>query len=94
MLNPAILVEVLSPSTIDYDQGEKLLDYQRIASLRHVVHVAHDEKRIDVFSREGGQWLKASFGPAQRAPLDAMQVWLDVDEIYRNPLASSNTRAD
>jgi Uma2 family endonuclease len=88
MLNPRVLVEVLSPSTAEFDQGDKLLDYQRITSLRHVVHVAHDERRIDVHTRdeESGDWIKQSFGPGEAAALDAIDCSLSVDEIYRNPL--------
>jgi len=46
--NPAVLVEVLSPSTADYDRTDKLAGYQRIPSAQHLVHVEHDERRIDV----------------------------------------------
>lgn len=40
ILNPSVLVEVLSPSTEAYDRGEKLLRYQQIPALRAVALVA------------------------------------------------------
>jgi Uma2 family endonuclease len=48
IVNPTLVVEVLSPSTEEYDRGEKLAQYQRIASLRHIVLVAHDAPRIEI----------------------------------------------
>lgn len=85
--NPAVVVEILSPGTEQYDRGEKLQQYQRIASLAHVVLVAHDEKRIDVWSREGGQWTVATARSGERAILDGIRASLEVDEVYRDPLS-------
>ncbi len=88
LLNPAALVEVLSPSTADYDRTEKLADYQRIQSVRHIVHIAHDARRIDVWSRDQGNWKCLSFGPSQEARLPELDLTLDVDATYRDPLES------
>jgi Uma2 family endonuclease len=85
--NPAVVVEILSPSTEQYDRGEKLRQYQQIASLSHVALVAHDEKRIEVWSRGGEGWMATSFHSGERATLDALECALDVDEIYRDPLS-------
>ncbi len=46
IVNPKVVVEVLSPSTAAYDRGEKLTHYQRIPSLREVVLVAHDQRLL------------------------------------------------
>lgn len=88
MSNPTVLVEVLSPSTFAYDRTDKLADYQRIPSVMHVVHVAHDEPRIDLWSRKGDGWECASFGPGRRASLSGVGCTLDVSAIYRDPLAA------
>ena len=89
MSNPTVLVEVLSPSTFAYDRTEKLADYQRIPSVMHVVHVAHDEQRIELWSRQGDSWHAASFGPGQQAFLSGVGCTLDVSATYRDPLAAS-----
>jgi Uma2 family endonuclease len=47
-LNPYVLVEVLSPSTEEYDRGAKLDHYRTISSIREVVLVAHDRREVDV----------------------------------------------
>lgn len=54
--NPVLVIEVLSPSTEDYDRGEKLAAFKRIASLREVVLVAHDERRLEIWRRVGAIW--------------------------------------
>lgn len=84
--NPVVLIEVLSPSTADYDRNDKLLDYQRIPSVRHVVQVAHDAEQIDVWTLGEGGWSKATARAGERAPLSAIECWLDVSEVYRDPL--------
>jgi len=84
-LNPRLLVEVLSPSTEDYDRGEKLAHYQQIASLEEVVLVHHDEPRIVVWRRSGPSW-SATEHTDGLVPL-AVGCELSVAEIYRDPMA-------
>jgi Uma2 family endonuclease len=85
--NPSVLIEVLSPSTAQFDRNEKLADYQLIASLQHIVHVSHEQARVDVWSRRDGRWECASFVAGQAAELPSIGCRLDVTEIYRDPLA-------
>jgi Uma2 family endonuclease len=89
IVNPTVLVEVLSPTTANYDQGDKLADYERIPTLKHVVFVRHDMHRIDVYTRKGASLSHASFGPGESARLAALDVTLVVDEIYFDPLAAA-----
>lgn len=86
--NPTVVVEILSPSTADYDRGEKLREYQSMPSVVHVVHVAHDTRQIDVWSRTAGEWKVARYSTGQRAELSAVACTLDVDAVFRDPLAS------
>ena len=85
--NPAVVVEILSPSTEQYDRGEKLQQYQRIASLVHVVLVSHDEKRIDVWSRSGDGWQVATARGGERVELESVGCVLDTNDVYRDPLS-------
>lgn len=57
LLNPLVLVEVLSPSTEAYDRGEKFAHYRRLESLGEYVLVAQDRVRVEVYLRQGEQWL-------------------------------------
>jgi Uma2 family endonuclease len=80
--NPTLIVEVLSPSTEEYDRGEKLEHYQRIPSLRQVVLVAQDARRIDVWTRsEGDAWTRAELSEGV-ADLGSIGARLDVNETY------------
>jgi Uma2 family endonuclease len=85
--NPAVVVEVTSPSTDAYDRGEKLRQYQRIPSLSHIVLVAHDARRIEVWSRTDGGWTTSVAGTGEHALLAVIDCELDVDDVYRDPLA-------
>jgi Uma2 family endonuclease len=55
--NPAVVVEVLSPSTEEVDRGEKWQDYQSIPSLQECVLISQHEPRVEVYRRSpGGTW--------------------------------------
>jgi Uma2 family endonuclease len=91
VLNPTLIVEVLSESTEGYDRGAKAAHYRRIPSLREYVLVSQHEPLIEVYRRnERGNWeLFVEAGRGQRAELISCgePISLDVDAIYRDPLA-------
>ncbi len=84
--NPSVVVEVLSPSTADYDRGDKLRHYQTIPSLKHVVLVAYDAPQIVVWTREADGWNSATYRAGAQAKLDAIDCVIDVDVLFRDPL--------
>lgn len=85
IVNPRLVVEVLSDGTEDYDRGEKLDHYRRVPSLAAVVFVSHREERIEVWERDsGGSWHRQPYGPGETAEIPTLPVRLVVDEIYRD----------
>src|SRR5205823_7312286 len=55
--NPCLLAEVTSPSTENYDRGEKLRHYKSLPSVQEILVVSHREPRITLHRREsGGNW--------------------------------------
>ncbi len=63
LLNPLLLVEVLSPSTEAYDRGLKFEQYRFIESLSEYVLVASDRIHVDLYaSQADGRWLLSSVG--------------------------------
>lgn len=52
LLNPTVVVEVLSPSTETYDRGEKFEHYQQIASLKEYVLISQDKIRVEHYHRQ------------------------------------------
>ncbi|MGQ0505269.1 MAG: Uma2 family endonuclease [Myxococcaceae bacterium] len=81
VVNPVVLVEVLSDSTEDYDRGEKFENYQRIASLQEYVLVSQREPLVEVFRRDGESWQRTE---ARRGKLllHFVGATLDVDRLY------------
>ena len=57
LLNPLVIVEVLSESTEAYDRGEKFAHYRRLGTLREYVLVAQDKIRVEHYVRKGEQWI-------------------------------------
>jgi Uma2 family endonuclease len=86
--NPVILVEVLSASTEASDRGDKFAPYRRLPALREYVLVSQSEPRIEVFRRgERDEWTLFEAREHQTLRLESIGAVLDVDEIYRDPLA-------
>jgi Uma2 family endonuclease len=89
ILNPTVLVEVLSPSTEAHDRGAKWAHYRRIASLREYILVAQDERRIELYRRnEQGRWELYEARSGERVAVESLGIALEVDMVYENPLAS------
>ncbi|MBY0513178.1 MAG: Uma2 family endonuclease [Gemmataceae bacterium] len=60
LLNPVVVVEVLSPSTEKYDRRVKLRHYQRIPTLTDVVLMSQDEPFCERLTRQdNGTWVAA-----------------------------------
>jgi Uma2 family endonuclease len=85
VVNPTVIVEVLSPSTENYDRGEKFVYYQTIDSLMEYVLVAQDKYRVDHFARQSnGNWLLTVVeDPAGSILLASIDCRLSLADIYR-----------
>ena len=60
LLNPTVLIEVLSPSTESYDRGKKFQHYRTLESLQEYVLIGQDSPRIERYTRQpDNQWLLA-----------------------------------
>jgi len=84
VLNPVLLVEVLSSSTEAYDRGKKFEHYRRILSLREYLLVAQDAPRIEHFLRNNDQtWtLTEVVGLEATLALPALGIQLPLREIF------------
>ena len=80
--NPTLLVEVLSPSTREYDLGEKTEHYQTIPSLRDILLVEPDHPDVRHLRRTAEGWETRRFTEGE---VDLLwgPVRLPVAEIYR-----------
>jgi Uma2 family endonuclease len=90
VVNPRLVVEVLSDSTVDYDRGEKLHHYRQIPSLQGVVLVWHTQRRIEIWTRgDGGTWTARDAFAGERAPVPGLSCALIVNDVYRDALGPS-----
>jgi Uma2 family endonuclease len=81
--NPTLLVEVTSPSTEDYDRGDKFEHYKRIGSLQQYMIVSTETRRLDVWTRESdGRWSCEVVSAGGVAELSSISATLDVEELY------------
>src|SRR5262249_14599376 len=56
LLNPTVIVEVLSASTEAYDRGDKFAHYLHLESLQEFVMIAQDKVRVERYTRQEGDW--------------------------------------
>jgi Uma2 family endonuclease len=97
LLNPALIVEVLSPSTEAYDRGFKSAQYRTVESLEEYALVSQAEPRVEVFRRQsGGHWLfSEAIGIDAVCHFESLDCAVPLAEIYAkvmfgtdDPLAS------
>lgn len=87
LLNPVLVIEVLSSSTEKYDRGEKFLHYRRIESLREYVLVSQKEARVERYVREGDFWRATSVdGPDGSLVLASLELEIPLRRIYAKAL--------
>ncbi len=90
LLNPVVLVEVLSDSTEAYDRGKKFEHYRTIPSLKHYILIAQDRHSIDCFSRQvDDSWnLTSCQGLGGKIRLEAINSELVGVEVYDKAVIS------
>jgi Uma2 family endonuclease len=83
LLNPTVIVEVLSDSTESYDRGAKFAHYRRLESLLEYVLVAQNEVRVERYTRKGDEWLLKEFTqPQDLLRLSSIDCEVPLGEVY------------
>ncbi|KOP27392.1 hypothetical protein AMR41_05185 [Hapalosiphon sp. MRB220] len=84
VLNPILIVEVLSPSTADYDRQSKFRMYRSIPSFSEYLLVEQDEYFVERYSKQAQGWLLSDFNSLEGAiSLESVGIELSMTEIYR-----------
>ena len=82
-----LLIEVTSPSTEQYDRGEKLRNYQHLPSLREVLIISHHEPRVTLVRRQDdGLWTASDLRGGESVTLVSVGRTIAVDDLYRDGL--------
>lgn len=84
LLNPKVIIEVLSPSTERYDRGMKFQHYSRLETISDYLLVSQNQRRIEHFVRQKtGQWLlDAITSPEQLVVIESVECSLNLDDVY------------
>jgi len=84
VLNPLLIVEVLSPSTEEYDRTDKFRMYRSIPNFCEYLLVRQNKFFVERYSRQAQVWTYSDFdGLDQSILLESMNVELAIGEIYR-----------
>jgi len=84
LLNPTVIVEVLSPSTEHADRVVKFAQYRRLLSVKEYVLIAQDSVRLEHYGRQDdGRWLLTEYSdPEQITTLGSIECELRLKDIY------------
>lgn len=85
LVNPVIIVEVLSDSTADLDRGEKFFYYRQIPSFQEYILISQHQIQVDHrFRLDGTSWDLATYwNPDDQLPLRSLPVTLRIGDLYR-----------
>lgn len=83
--NPQVIVEVLSPSTIDMDRTSKLIRYMQIPSLREYIIIEQAHPQVDIcFINEKGVWDSEKIvGLGATFQIRSLGIQVSMASIYR-----------
>ncbi|TRV10087.1 MAG: Uma2 family endonuclease [Microcystis wesenbergii Mw_MB_S_20031200_S109] len=84
ILNPCVIIEVLSPCTSSYDRGDKFRYYRSIPQLNQYLLVSQGEILIESYSKTSeNNWLLQEYTPARGIiSLDSLGISLNIVDIY------------
>jgi Uma2 family endonuclease len=82
---PAILIEVLSPSSVTIDRDEKAAEYRQLASLNAYIVFSQDEPRVWMFERSRGEFprkAQEALGSDQIVRIRTPAILLPLEDVY------------
>lgn len=84
LLNPTVLIEMLSPNTLSIDRSDKLWEYREISSLQAYLLVAQDTPRIELVVRQSDDtWLlSAMLGIQATLAIQTIGCTLKLQDVY------------
>lgn len=87
LLNPSVLIEVLSDSTESYDRGEKFAHYRTLPSLTDYVLVSQKQVLVEHYHRQAdGNWLLRAHAPGDVLTIPSLGIEVGVDRFYLKAL--------
>ncbi len=95
VLNPALIVEVLSPSTADEDREDKWSEYRLIPTLTDYLLIAQDRLSVIHYAKQNSrQWTINEYTePSETLVLGSLEVTLPLASIYEGIVLPNTTLA-
>ncbi len=85
LLNPILIVEVLSPTTEKYDRQDKFMSYKNIPTFMEYVMVRQDTREVETWFREETHlWRETTFSETGEVKLTSIGISISLDKVYRN----------
>ncbi len=81
-VDPVLIVEVLSPSTEVHDRGRKVEDYSRLPSVKEILLVSSEERRVRSWRRDGRRWIVEDLIGEAELHLDTVPAPIPLAAIY------------
>lgn len=84
IVNPMVIIEILSKTTEAYDRGEKFQHYREIETLQDYLLIAQMKPRIEGYAKQkDGQWiLKDAIGLEAEFAITSINCTLKLAEVY------------
>src|SRR3989442_1238328 len=83
LLNPTLIIKVLSPSTEAHDRGRRFELYRTVPTLAQYVLIASERVYVDVYTRDPGRWiLTSAWKPEDVAELTSVECSMRIADLY------------
>jgi Uma2 family endonuclease len=80
--DPVVVIEVLSPSTLEHDRGRKAYDYRRIGSVQEIVLLSSEQRHVVIWRRRGAKWEVEDLIGDVALELEAVGVAIPLAALY------------
>ena len=82
LINPSVVIEVLSPTTEKRDRGAKFTTYKSLPSVQEYVLIGSEYRAIEVHRREGRFWKEQHYYEGDLVELKSLGISFPFDEVY------------
>jgi Uma2 family endonuclease len=82
LINPTVVIEVLSPTTEKRDRGAKFKTYKSSPSVQEYVLIGSEYRAIEVHRREGRFWKEQHYYEGDLVELKSLGISFPFDEVY------------
>jgi len=90
LINPTLIVEVLSPSTEKFDRDLKFKAYKSIEGLHEYLLVSQSQKFVTLYTKYNEKfWFQSEYVEGETLKLESLECELSVDEIYQGIIFES-----